>query len=303
MLNYEFRLRARKALQNNWQIALLVGLIAALPSLISQLVTSLTGGSLAQRLTTLLESNMDILYSNEQLLSELENIAKDSGYNWSVVVSIVAWLVSPVLSLGLTAYLMDLLRMKAGQVSSVFCRLKVWHKSIGLNIMVALKAFLWALPGLAVTIGATVLLTMNATVDNVQSLLMWANFLAYAGTAATVIPMVLAMLRYAMSTMVLADEPTTGVMQCIRRSKEMMTKQKGNYFLLQLSFIGWYLVLLLLETFLASAVGYVIASTVYMVLNLALNIYVTATCCAFYMNLKGESPVIVLPNQADGFDQ
>ena len=103
--------------------------------------------------------------------------------------------------------------------------------------------------------------------------------------------------------LLLADEPTTGVMQCIRRSKEMMNKQKGNYFLLQLSFIGWYLFLLLLEMFLASAIGYVLASTVYMVLNLALNIYVTATCCAFYMNLKGESPVIVLPKMTNGFDQ
>ncbi len=303
MLNYEFRFRARKALKNNWQIALLVALIAALPGLISQLVTALTGGSFIQRLTTQLESNMAILYSDDQLMAEVEKIFTDDGFDWSVVASVVSWLVSPILSLGLTAYLMDLLRMKAGQVSSAFCRLNVWHKSIGLNIMVALKTFLWALPGMALMIGATVLLAMNATFENVESLLPWVTFLTYAGTAATTIPAVLAMLRYAMATMVLADEPATGIMQCIRRSKEMMNKQKGNYFLLQLSFIGWYLLLILLETFLSGVTGYVIASTVYMVLNLALNVYVSTTCCAFYMNLKGEAPVIVLSNDTSNFEK
>ncbi len=296
MLNFEFRVRARKALQNHWQIALLIGLIAALPELLSQLVSALTGGSAAQRLTVLIENDMNILYSNERLASELQSILNDQGFQWSAILRVVAWLVAPALSLGMTAYLLGLLRMQAGTVSSVFSRMKIWYKSIGLHIMTSLKAFLWALPGIAVTIAATFLLAYNVSSADLNRLVFWVNFLAYAGTLSAIIPMVLALLRYAMASMVLADEPSTGVMQAIRRSKELMKHQKGNFFLLMLSFVGWYLLLVLLEILLINMVGYVLASTIYMVLSLALNVYISTTACAFYMNAKGESPVIVLQN-------
>ncbi len=296
MLNFEFRVRARKALQNHWQIALLVGLIAALPELLSQLVSALTGGSAVQRLAVLVENDMNILYSNEQLASELQSILNDQGFQWSAILRVVAWLVAPALSLGMTAYLLGLLRMQAGSVSSVFSRMKIWYKSIGLHIMTSLKAFLWALPGIAVTTAAAFLLAYNVSSTNLNRMISWFNFLAYAGTLAAIIPMVLALLRYAMASMVLADDPSTSVMQAIRRSKELMKHQKGNYFLLMLSFVGWYLLLLLLETLLVTMVGYVLASTIYMVLNLALTIYISTAACAFYLNAKGESPVIVLQN-------
>ena len=39
LTNYELRLRARTALKNNWPIALMVALIAALPSLIYQVLS------------------------------------------------------------------------------------------------------------------------------------------------------------------------------------------------------------------------------------------------------------------------
>ena len=296
MLNFEFRVRARKALQNHWQIAMLIGLIAALPELLSQLVSALTGGSAVQRLTVLIENDMNILYSNERLASELQSILNDQGFQWSAILRVVAWLVAPALSLGMTAYLLGLLRMQAGTVSSVFSRMKIWYKSIGLHIMTSLKAFLWALPGIAVTIAATFLLAYNVSSADLNRLVSWVNFLAYAGTLSAIIPMVLALLRYAMASMVLADEPSTGVMQAIRRSKELMKHQKGNFFLLMLSFVGWYLLLVLLEILLINMVGYVLASTIYMVLSLALNVYISTTACAFYMNAKGESPVIVLQN-------
>ena len=296
MLNFEFRVRARKALQNHWQIALLIGLIAALPELLSQLVSALTGGSAVQRLTVLIENDMNILYSNERLASELQSILNDQGFQWSAILRVVAWLVAPALSLGMTAYLLGLLRMQAGTVSSVFSRMKIWYKSIGLHIMTSLKAFLWALPGITVTIAATFLLAYNVSSADLNRLVSWVNFLAYAGTLSAIIPMVLALLRYAMASMVLADEPSTGVMQAIRRSKELMKHQKGNFFLLMLSFVGWYLLLVLLEILLINMVGYVLASTIYMVLSLALNVYISTTACAFYMNAKGESPVIVLQN-------
>ena len=98
---------------------------------------------------------------------------------------------------------------------------------------------------------------------------------------------------------VLADAPETGVFACVKRSKELMQNRKGAYFTLMLSFIGWALLLSITQVLLMSLVGYVIASTVYMVLNLALQVYMNATSCEFYLQVKGEEPIIVLdaPNQ------
>lgn len=56
-----------------------------------------------------------------------------------------------------------------------------------------------------------------------------------------VIPGIIASYRYAMAFYILADDPDCGAMEAIRRSGEMMKGFKWKYFLLGLSFIGWFL--------------------------------------------------------------
>ena len=298
--NYELRAQARKALQNNWQIALLVGLIAMLPSIISQVGATLTGGNLATRMMeTISSGNVQMLTSDQALASYLQGLLRDSGYQATALVSVLAWLIAPVLSLGFTAYLLGLVRMNAGGVAAVFSRAKVWYKAIGLNLLVSIKVFLWGLPGAVLTFGGIFLATSRATLSNWNAVLNGISILYSLGLAAMTVPMVLAALRYAMATTVLADAPETGVFACVKRSKELMQNRKGAYFTLMLSFIGWALLLSITQVLLMSLVGYVIASTVYMVLNLALQVYMNATSCEFYLQVKGEEPIIVLdaPNQ------
>lgn len=298
MMNVEIRMRARKALRNNWQIALLVGFIAMLPSIISQVVTVLTGGSLTNRLLTLLESS-----SPQQLMDPdfftafYSQLLASSGFIASCVVAVAAWLVAPVLSLGLTAYLLGLFRGTPGQVSAVFSRVGVWYKAIGLNLLVAIKAALWAVPGLALMYGGAYLIA--AVADNWNTALSLLSVLLYAGYAAALIPMVMAMLRYAMATYALADAPETTVRGCVARSKQLMKNRKGQLFTLQLSFLGWMLLLALVNSMLSMLLGYVVGSTIYMFLNLALQIYMSAAICAFYLHLCGSTPAAVLPKEEE----
>ena len=56
-----------------------------------------------------------------------------------------------------------------------------------------------------------------------------------------VIPGILAYIRYSQSFFILADDPTKNPIDCIRESKYYMQGRKGRYFLLQLSFIGWFI--------------------------------------------------------------
>jgi len=60
-------------------------------------------------------------------------------------------------------------------------------------------------------------------------------------TLLLIIPGIIAGFRYALSFFIMIDHPEMKGIDAIRRSKEMMYGYKWKYFLLHLSFIGWYL--------------------------------------------------------------
>ena len=97
----------------------------------------------------------------------------------------------------------------------------------------------------------------------------------------TVIPGVMAALRYALSEYIMAEKPETRIMACIRRSKNLMKDQKRNLFLLMVSFILWYLLEMLVSSFLPGLIGLVFQ----MLAGLALNVYMAASVAVFYLRL------------------
>lgn len=60
-----------------------------------------------------------------------------------------------------------------------------------------------------------------------------------------VIPGIVAAISYSMTYFILMDEPDIDFQEAIRQSKEMMKGNKMRYFMLMLSFIGWWFVILL----------------------------------------------------------
>lgn len=77
-----------------------------------------------------------------------------------------------------------------------------------------------------------------------------------------VIPGIIAALRYSQAFYILADEPSKGVMQCIKESKEMMIGNKMKLFTLGVSFIGWLLVALAVTFLISSGITLVFSSFV-----------------------------------------
>lgn len=60
-----------------------------------------------------------------------------------------------------------------------------------------------------------------------------------------IIPGIIASFSYAMAPYILSEHPEIKAMDAIKMSKEMMKGHKGEYFILQLSFIGWFLLSIL----------------------------------------------------------
>ena len=56
-----------------------------------------------------------------------------------------------------------------------------------------------------------------------------------------VVPGIIALYKYRLALFILIDNPDMGPMDCLRKSKELMSGHKGELFRLDLSFIGWFL--------------------------------------------------------------
>ncbi len=89
------------------------------------------------------------------------------------------------------------------------------------------------------------------------------------------IPGIIKALSYSMSMYILAENPNMGALEAINRSKAMMNGHKMDFFVLQLSFIGWHLLGMI--TF---GIAYVWVMP-----------YMSATTANFYNSIKNQPEV------------
>lgn len=93
---------------------------------------------------------------------------------------------------------------------------------------------------------------------NVVKIMFLANLYVFLWTLLLIIPGIVKSYEYAMIPYILAENPGIDSKRAFELSKEMMQGEKWNYFVLQLSFIGWYLLGLL-----ACCIGVIFVSPYY----------------------------------------
>ena len=307
---FEFRRRARQAMKPVMPILLIVAMLAALPSLINDAVLLVADAdpnqlltTFSNRLTQVLEAAgltqpevlgevavdevqlaRDILAVQESYLTDVQTFLKEKGLLIGLLTLMVT-LLGPVLNLGLINANLHALRKKEFTAGIAFSRIGHILKAVGLMLLVALRVFLWMLPGLLVMLSA--LFVANA---NLATLLM------IAGMITMIVMGIMASYRYALAVYVLADEPSTKLRQCVRRSCEVMHKRKFELFSLEISFIGWSLLLTLVQSMLDSF-GPVISMTLSMFASLFLTVYTSCAQAAFYQEYAVGK--VELPPQQD----
>ena len=291
---YEFRRRARMAMKPVMPLLLIVALIAALPSLISNAVILVADAdpnqlmnNLSDRMMQVMEGagltqspvvgevvvdqtqlTMSILGVYEQYMADLTTFVTEKGPLLLALAVMVA-VASPVLTMGLINALLHALRKQEFTPVITLSRVKCILKALGLMLLVGLKIFLWMLPGTAL------MLTALFLPQKLMGLAMLVGFVAMVALG------VVASYRYAMAVYVMADEPTRGIRDCIRRSKEVMKHRKLEFFSLEISFIGWHLLLSYAQSMLYSF-GPVIGMTLGMFASLFLTVYTNCAQAAFY---------------------
>ena len=231
-----------------------------------------------------------------------------------IVLMIVTTLLATGLNLGLLRAITDVARdTEKVPVGRVFSRMKYFLKGWCLSLWVGFKTMLWALIvylpvgfigfGIAVA-GDPQSAQLNETTAMLMTMLpLFAIILVFA----LVIP---AMLRYFLSTYVLADEPSTGVFECVRQSKAMMKGHKWQLFKLTIPYLlkmyGWmFLIIAVFAAVMAvgqnvqsdavSIIAAVVMLASYVLLLVKLLVYALRSqvaFCVFYLKRKGETPAI-----------
>ncbi len=296
-----FRQRALKAMKPLLSILVLVTLIAMAPSLIGDVVTILTESDptlMVENLYT--EERVAALIGQDpaaaeaavqQISAGLEAYVQQKG-PFLAIASALTTLLGPVLTLGFYHTLLKALRREEIGVGTIFARLPLFLKAIGLTLMISLRIFVKMLPGFAVMIAGVLAMGLSTVLG---------ALVMVAGMVLMAVMTVRAAYSYQLAPYVLADAPDTGINAAIRRSSEVMEGRRMELFSLELSFIGWSLLISLARMLLVGMLGNVLGMTLGMFASLFLQLYIYMSVAAFFQQYAvgplPEEPV--QPEQTD----
>lgn len=244
------RARGRAALAGHWKEAVLAMLIfQALMSLVSSLIDAFLGWQ----------------YTYPSFGgAEVTTGGSPAG--------LYMLLVYGPLSLGITAFFLNLFRHQDTDITQVIRGFEKFGKSFVLALLIGIFTFLWLL--------------------------------------LLIVPGIIALLRYSQAFFIMNDRPELSAMDCIRESKRMMDGNKAKLFVTGLSFIGWAILAMLpagtyAGFFMDTALAYTPAGAVYSIGYFILSAgylwvlaYMYATFTAFYELLRGNlSGQVFAPDQ------
>lgn len=226
-----------------------------------------------------------------------------------LITGIITALWSSLMHTGYTGFCLDMVRGRQPQTGALFSIFPQWADVLLTQFLAGLFRTLWLLllssGALMLFMAACVpaafmLSSANADLPVLTVLIVVLFLVIYLAFLAGY---VLATLRYAMVDFLIVDRGLTG-MEAIRESKRMMLGNTGRLFMLNLSFMGWYL----LEAVIAMAIAWGLLSAfhtsslndpvlfdgyrtlVYLVVgsfNLWLSPYITGTRALFYDHIQG----------------
>lgn len=122
---------------------------------------------------------------------------------WGAALGIAILMMLIMMKVGFTIYCMNICHFRNAGLGNLFDGFAIFFKSLWLHILMFAFVYLWSL--------------------------------------LLIVPGIIAAYRYRMALYIMLDNPQLSAMECIRASKEMMDGRKGELFVLDLSFLGWYL--------------------------------------------------------------
>ncbi len=184
-------------------------------AVLAALIAGLLGGYAAQSPVTLnlnaehLQSGYNFVqaYTSTAIATELFHLLRNIAASFvglAFTYGIALFIVGSAIELGYNLYNVSLYQ-RAGnpKIEMIFSRFPNFGNALLLRFLMALKTFLW--------------------------------------TLLFIVPGIVAAYRYALAPYLMAEHPELSATEAIEQSKQLMAGHKGRLFCLELSFIGWYI--------------------------------------------------------------
>lgn len=160
-----------------------------------------------------------------------------------VLLSIAAFIVQVPITFGLA---FAFIRLKRNEDIKAFDYLNMamsnFARSWKITLRVFLKMllpFLGILLGMLIFVGISVYITAASIMSGTSSSIVLPVILGIIVYIVAIIWLVAVSLRYALTTCIAYDNPNMSSLEVVNESAKMMKGNRGKYFLLELSFIGW----------------------------------------------------------------
>ncbi len=124
----------------------------------------------------------------------------------ATLIGIALSLMLLMMNTGFSIYCMNICQFRKAGFGDLFDSFAIFLKVLWLNILMFIFVFLW--------------------------------------TLLFIVPGIVAVYRYRMALYIMIDNPQLSAFECISASKQMMDGRKGELLVLDLSFLGWYLLAL-----------------------------------------------------------
>lgn len=231
---------ALRSLKGKWGLAIgatvLGGIIMSLPSFV---VSAFTTNSLLKMANEFEQRGYNYNYSynydyNYDFSRMFQIQASNSG-----LILILSLLVAGAIRYGLTKFNINLIRDTKPRIEDIFSGFKKYLKTFLINLLLYIFKFLWGLLWMLPIIVVIILFVISAVRNRDFSV---AGFVfMYLVIIALAISLQIFLSRYAMAFYIYNDNDEIDVMDSLNMSIELMKGKKIKFFLMQLSFIGWFI--------------------------------------------------------------
>lgn len=272
----EYRQTAWSAIKPVLPIMLLIFLVASLPQFIFMFIQT-AFGLMPPMDTDLLLSDPDAFVAACSAF-----MSSSKGITYSLLNTLFTLMTIP-LTLGSIGAAQRILRGEDVLVRHSLAYIPYTFRAIWLQICTTFYAF-WPML-LAYVVAIPVLLTVSS-----PDIMLLTAILLLIAVIATLVFAIMRLYLMAASDYLLARNPNTSVSEIMRTSRTIMKGNRMSFFLLELSFIGWNLLIAVLDSAVLTMAGYTLANVCSMLLSLFLGVYMTTAKAAFVNDLIAAAP-------------
>ncbi len=262
-----YKALARRALKGRWQTAMLVFFTAGILITAAQVYQAIANNDVLNLMEQLLQSGYPTEYVMNQITSP--------SYWLPTIALMAAALLSAGLNLGMQRYFIGIVKNENAPYTTVFSKMGSFFKAVLLQILVAL---------VLLGIMAVVLVPILLLVVNVPSLMEsgFFTFIIAIAPVAMVVFILVIYFNFVLAEYALAEDTSLSPIEAMKKSCQGMKGHKMEFFVLQLSFIGWTLLRTIVSYTLQSMFGTVVGMTLSLFVSLAISVYMAGANAAFY---------------------